>query len=76
MTLYEQLQRGRLTARIVEDIYSPPIDRTVMLVDLRPRVKRARGGIAVRVQKPTTPMMPEAVLRSTQSTRPSKDRGS
>lgn len=78
MTLYEQIQRARLTARIVEDIYHPPIDRTVMLVDVRPRVRRLGGKCAVRVQRPTLthPMAPDAVLQAVETVRQSKDRGS
>ena len=76
MTIYDQLQRERLTARIVEDIYNPPLERTVMLVYLRPRVRRFGGRCAVRVQKPETPMTPEAVLHAVAAVRQSKDRGS
>ena len=76
MTIYEQLQRERLTDRLVEDIYNPPLQKTVMLVDLRPRVRRVSGRCAVRVQRPTTPIAPDAVLQATETVRQSKDRGS
>ena len=76
MTLYEQYQCERLTARIVEDIYEPPISKTVMLVDLRgPHRIRGRA-CAVRVQRPAVPMAPDVALRASQIVRPSKDRGS
>lgn len=76
MTLYEQVQRERLTARIVEDLYNPPIHKTAMLVDLRSHVRRFNGRCAVRVQKPLTPVAPDAVLQAVDSVRQSKDRGS
>lgn len=76
MMLYEQMQRERLTNQIVEDIFNPPLEKTVMLVDLRPRVNRAFGKCAVRVQKPRTPIAPEAVRQAVESSRQSKDRGS
>ena len=76
MTLYEHLQRERITARILEDIYAPPIHKTVMLVDLR-GPNRIRGSkCAVRVQKLNTPVAPEAVLHAVAAVRQSKDRGS
>ena len=76
MTLYEQIQRERLTARIVADIYEPPIDKTVMLVD-RSGPHRIRGrACAVRVQKPSTPVAPDVVMRATHITQQSKGRGS
>ena len=76
MTAYEQLQRERLTERIVEDIFNPPLEKTAMLVDVRPRVKRGFGQCAVRVQIPRTPMAPEAVRQAVMMGRQSKDRGS
>ena len=77
MTLYEQIQRERLTARIVEDMHNPPIEKTVMLVDLRPRVHRAFGQCAVRVLHQSTPMVgPDAVLHAVEAVRETKDRGS
>lgn len=76
MTIYEQTQRERLTTRIVEDIYNPPISKTVMLVDLH-GPHRIRGvACAVRVQTPTVPVGPDAVLRAVADVRQSKDRGS
>ena len=73
--IYEQIQRERLTARIVEDIYNPPIDRTVMLVNLR-GPNRLRGHkCAVRVQQLTPMVAPDAVLRGVAAERQSKDRG-
>ena len=75
MTLYEQIQRERLTARIVEDIYTPPLAKTVMRVDLR-GPNRIRGfKCAVRVQKPTHPIGMDAVLRLATVERQTKDRG-
>lgn len=76
MTLYEKYQRHRLTTQIVEDIYNPPIAKTVLLVDLRPRVDRRRGRCAVRVQRPTVPMAPDAVMHAVAAVRQTKDRGS
>ena len=76
MTLYEQVQRERLADQIVEDIYNPPIHKTVLLVDLRSRARRFGGRCGVRVQKPNTPVSADAVLRASQIVRPSKDRGS
>lgn len=76
MTLYEQLQREHLTARIVEDIYNPPIDKTALLVDLRPRVRRFGGRCGVRVQQLRNPVAPDAVLTAVAVVRQSKDRGS
>ena len=76
MTIYEQYQRERLTARIVEDIYHPPISKTVMLVDLRgPHRIRGRA-CAVRVQRPVVPMAPDAVVRALDVARQTKGRGS
>lgn len=75
VSLYEQVQRERLTDRIVDDIYDPPLEKTVMLVDLRPRLRRMGGRCGVRVVPPTA-LTPAAALRATQDVRPSKDWGS
>lgn len=77
MTLYEQIQIEQQIARVNLDRIYQPLDYTMKRVDVTPRVTRAFGKCAVRVQKPTGPSVaPDAVLHAVEAVRQSKDRGS
>ena len=76
MTMYEQIWAEQRAATAALDRIYQPLDYAVMRVDVAPRAKRIAGQCAVRVQKPIVPVASDAVMRSAQTVRQSKDRGS
>lgn len=75
MTLYEQIQAVQRGARVALDRIYQPLDYAVPRVVIT-RPNRAFGKCAVRVQRPNTPVAPDAVLQAVECVRQSKDRGS